>query len=219
MVNLYSKFENLSEEKRKRILDACIEEFSRHSYQNASTNSIVEKAGISKGLLFHYFGNKKNLYLYVFDYCIDCIWQYIMEKYEAELAGSETDVLEKIMKTGFIKIRAAYEKPMMYKVLFNAMYNCDQLREEIYDRYEKVYKKSVPWLLEGTDMSKFRKDIDKDKIIEFIFLALEGVSGKYTRIYQNMDADEILLNMERIAKEYYEYIDILKGGVYDKERG
>ena len=29
---------------------------------------MVIKAGISKGLLFHYFENKKNIYLYLVDY-------------------------------------------------------------------------------------------------------------------------------------------------------
>ncbi|KZL90506.1 TetR/AcrR family transcriptional regulator [Clostridium magnum] len=66
---MIDKFESLPQEKKKRILDACIEEFALNGYDKASTNSIVKKAGISKGLLFHYFGSKKTLFLYVFDYC------------------------------------------------------------------------------------------------------------------------------------------------------
>ena len=48
------------EEKKQKIYQAALEEFVEHGYQNASTNRITQRAGISKGLLFHYFKNKKN---------------------------------------------------------------------------------------------------------------------------------------------------------------
>jgi len=100
-------------------MDACIEEFSQNSYDNASTNSIVKKAGISKGILFHYFGSKRDLYLYVFDYVLDYANKYIMEKFNKEAANSQADIFERIMKSGLIKIQLAYEYPAMYAVLFN----------------------------------------------------------------------------------------------------
>lgn len=56
---LFSKFLNLNPEKQDRILNAALKEFAQKGYQNASTNEIVKEAGISKGLLFHYFNNKR----------------------------------------------------------------------------------------------------------------------------------------------------------------
>jgi AcrR family transcriptional regulator len=55
------KFRAISEEKQRTILDAALTEFSERGYHKANTNTICEKAGISKGLLFHYFGSKKAL--------------------------------------------------------------------------------------------------------------------------------------------------------------
>ena len=57
-------------EKRERIINAAINEFTKKGYRNASTNEIVKEAGISKGLIFHYFKNKKQLYLFLYDYLI-----------------------------------------------------------------------------------------------------------------------------------------------------
>lgn len=68
---MVSKFLNLDSEKQNRILNAAINEFAEKGYENASTNDIVKEAGISKGLLFHYFKNKKQLFLFLYDYCID----------------------------------------------------------------------------------------------------------------------------------------------------
>lgn len=64
-------FESLPAEKKKRILIAALKEFSEKGYEQASTNSIVKEAGISKGILFHYFKTKRDLYLYVVLYRIE----------------------------------------------------------------------------------------------------------------------------------------------------
>ena len=39
-------------------------------YKHASTDDIVGEAGISKGLLFHYFGSKLGLYSFLYDYSV-----------------------------------------------------------------------------------------------------------------------------------------------------
>ena len=47
---------------------AAIEVFAKYEYKKASTDLIASKAGVSKGLLFYYFHNKKDLYLTVYEY-------------------------------------------------------------------------------------------------------------------------------------------------------
>lgn len=52
-------FYKLDEEKRQKIINSGLMEFSNYGYQQSSTNRIVENAGIGKGMLFYYFKNKK----------------------------------------------------------------------------------------------------------------------------------------------------------------
>ena len=75
-----TNFEKLPEQKKKKIIDACIKEFSKNGYVNASTNNIVLNAGISKGSLFNYFDNKKKLYLYILDYAINFYVDLMLKK-------------------------------------------------------------------------------------------------------------------------------------------
>ena len=63
------KFEELPSEKKMRIINAGLECFGQYGYKKANTDLIVEKAGISKGLLFYYFKNKETFYLYLCDFC------------------------------------------------------------------------------------------------------------------------------------------------------
>lgn len=61
------KFLNLSEEKQQKIIDGAIQVFAENDYKHASTDQMAALAGISKGLLFYYFKNKKTLYLFLYD--------------------------------------------------------------------------------------------------------------------------------------------------------
>lgn len=60
-----STFHNLSDEKKSRLFDAALQEFSIRTFSQASINQIVRNAGISKGSFYQYFKDKEDLYLYV----------------------------------------------------------------------------------------------------------------------------------------------------------
>lgn len=60
-------FFNLSDEKRCRIVDAALQEFAAHSFNEASINRIIKNAEIPKGSFYQYFKNKEDLYLYFLD--------------------------------------------------------------------------------------------------------------------------------------------------------
>lgn len=48
---------------RTRIVEAARAVFAEHGYEQASLNAIIERAGISKGVLYYYFEDKTDLYL------------------------------------------------------------------------------------------------------------------------------------------------------------
>ncbi len=52
VVGMNDIIQSIDPEKRDRIINAAIEEFSSFPYEKASTNHIVKNAGISKGCSF-----------------------------------------------------------------------------------------------------------------------------------------------------------------------
>lgn len=64
-------FDSLPEERREAMMRASVAAFGQHSYKDASTEDIARSAGISKGLLFFYFRNKRTLYLRTVDYLME----------------------------------------------------------------------------------------------------------------------------------------------------
>jgi len=208
---LHKIFENLPEDKRKRIVDVCVEEFSRKGYDKASTNTIVKEAGISKGILFHYFGSKKNLYLYIVDYVMD----YMTKKFYIADSNPPADIFERIMDRGLVKLKMAYDDPSIYNLLFEAFINTpEDLKGDIQERYKKIKSENLSVFLNNIDTSKFRGEIDKNKAIELIMLLMEALTSKYIDVYKNKPADAALTNMDKMIAEYMEYIDIMKKGIY-----
>ena len=90
------KFYALPKEKQDRILNAGYKVFSRNSYKKSPMNEIAAEAGISKSLLFFYFKNKKEFYLFL-------------------LQTAETITLEYLKKSGCYEETDIFE--MMYKGL------------------------------------------------------------------------------------------------------
>lgn len=209
---LFSKFENLTDEKKKRIIDVCIEEFSQNGYKNASTNNIVKKAEISKGILFYYFGNKKSLYLYVCDYVIN----FLCEEFFKHLNELPADVFERIMQIGIIKLRMAYEYPLEYRFALDALtHPDDDLKQDVQSRYDKLLRESMPLIFKDIDTSSFRGDIDRNKAMEIVMFTVDGLGNKYFKSLESIPVESIMSQLETFNEDFFEYMEILKKGVYD----
>ncbi len=71
---------------RERILEAAISEFSDKGYSGARIDEIARRAGANKRMIYHYFGNKENLFRHV----LECTYDDIRAK-EAELHLDDLD--------------------------------------------------------------------------------------------------------------------------------
>ncbi len=64
------KFFDLSKGKQDRIINGVLKVFAVSGYEQAATDEMVREAGISKGLLFHYFETKLGAYRFVYNYVV-----------------------------------------------------------------------------------------------------------------------------------------------------
>ncbi|UYZ22506.1 TetR/AcrR family transcriptional regulator [Mesobacillus jeotgali] len=60
-------FFNLSEQKRKKLLESAEIEFTRAPLFEASIANIIKTAGISRGSFYQYFQDKEDLYFYLLE--------------------------------------------------------------------------------------------------------------------------------------------------------
>src|SRR3954467_4653763 len=57
----YSRLQ--TDERRQQLLDAGARVFTERSYDDAAMAEVARAAGISKGLLYHYFPSKRDLFV------------------------------------------------------------------------------------------------------------------------------------------------------------
>lgn len=61
------QFEELREKSRKKIISAALELFANKGYGSTSIESIARKAGVSKGLIYNYYRDKKSILMAIYD--------------------------------------------------------------------------------------------------------------------------------------------------------
>ncbi len=61
------RFKRLPEDKKKKIRDACMAEYTRTTIEKASLNRMIEEAGISRGSFYTYFDSKWDVLGYLCD--------------------------------------------------------------------------------------------------------------------------------------------------------
>lgn len=129
------KFFDLKQEKQDRMINASLKIFSRGGYRHASTDEIVKEAGISKGLLFHYFGSKLGLYGFLFDYSA----RFMLLELSREVKRSETDyfALTKQMEQARMQVMKLY--PYMQRFLDVAV------KEENTEAVERIAEKKLDY--------------------------------------------------------------------------
>lgn len=109
-------FYELPKEKQKAIYNAAMEVFGNYEYKRASTDLIATKAGVSKGLLFYYFHNKKALYLHTFEYVSKIVEDAISDKHLSEI----TDFFE-LIAYGTEKEGENADRESVYYALFDSL--------------------------------------------------------------------------------------------------
>lgn len=205
----------LSPDKRRRVLDAAIREFADRGFENASTNKIVKEAGISKGLLFHYFGSKKALYLKALDNCIERSLDYFKKNWHE---GSP-DPITRFFEWSALKVRMYREYPVIYQLGVLMMTDVPlDLKPEMEARYASVYQEMMPLYLGGLDMSVFRDDVTQREALDLILLVANTLVKQYLDRMASA-ADKGFSQVDAVMQELRRYLDLLKDGLYKRSPG
>ena len=195
-------------EKRDRVINAAMKEFSK-GYKNACTDTMVREAGISKGLLFHYFGTKDGLYSFI----LKTACEMVHDEYLTLIDLQQQDIIEKIWQMTLLKIDLSYKHPALFEFLAKAYV---ELQENPNDEFAEYFNKTrsiaVEKVLSDIDATLFKEGIDPKKAANIIMWTLNGYTT--SQIDSNMRMEDYQKEYERYLKEIKSYIDILRETLY-----
>ena len=162
-------FLKLNLDKQKKILQAICEEFTNHSYEDASTNRIVEKAGISKGTLFNYFGSKKDMYHALLRYVLDFFKGYAIDDFETD------DFIARCRILGEMDIKIYQEAPYLVNFFATIYSGTDtNIPADITETISILLSKAMENLYRNVNYSLFRADIDPTLLMGMIRFTFDG---------------------------------------------
>ena len=193
------KFFALSKDKQDRILNAGYRIFSQNSYKKSPMNEIALEADISKSLLFFYFKNKKEFYVFLMKTAAETTKSCLL----ASGCYQETDIFEMMYKALEAKINLMRQYPDMSNFSIKAYYEEDEeVKSEIQKIIAPFTKLSTNKTLPPLDPSVYKEGLDLRLMYQDMYLASEGY------MYQMQNAGK--LDADKIMKDYRELIDFWK---------
>ena len=198
-MEMLDKFYNLEEEKQLRIINGAMKEF-QYGYKKANTNVIVAEAGISKGLLFHYFGNKEQLFIFL----LELTSKLMDEDFSKFVQGGKQDILDVFLQY----TQKRYDMSQRYPYLdafIAGLYThwSDAPVSKALAAFEKEQVSAYEDFYDYCDESLFRADIDVRKAIDIIIFVMEG-------LFEEHAVDE----QERFMEKVQAYLEILRKTLY-----
>ena len=165
------RFFALPEEKQNAILNAGYRVFARNSYKKSPMSEIADEAGISKSLLFHYFHNKKELYLYLWEKCAQITIDYLT-KYDCY---GQKDLFESMTRGMSAKLDIIRQYPNMGVFTIRAFYEKDsEICAAIQESYHKHFNFKASSTLLNLDPEQFIPGLDIQMMYRDMYWASEG---------------------------------------------
>jgi AcrR family transcriptional regulator len=210
-------FQNLTKAKQDRIIQVAVEEFSEKGYARASINSLVDRLGIAKGSIFQYFGDKKGLFLFVFNKSIEMIKANLREIRDQPTNEDLFTKLEKTFQAGIIFLK---EHPLIYKLYLKVLFESEiPFRNEI---LLSLRKNSINYIKSLLETAKKRGEIRDDIDITKASFMVDAIIDRFLQAQTvlHLDANLGLFNCSNTdAKAWIKsLVDIIRLGIGNTEK-
>ncbi|MDP4095017.1 MAG: TetR/AcrR family transcriptional regulator [Bacillota bacterium] len=205
---------SLEDNRRNAILNAAFKEFAEKGFDEASTNVIAKESGISKGLMFHYINSKKDLFLFLFDYCTDMI----DKEYFKLMNFNERDIFERLRQSYLLQLELLQKHPWIFE--FNkvsAATKSEEINKELEERMKGKQPLCYETMFDLIDESKFRKGLDVERSKQIILWANIGFTNQILENIWNSEKNE--LNYDLIVAQLDGFFNELKKIFYIPEQG
>ncbi|MFQ9924106.1 MAG: TetR/AcrR family transcriptional regulator [Beduini sp.] len=201
------KFYSLSLDMQQSIINAGMQVFAENDYKNASADLIASKAGIPKGLLFYYFQNKKELYLYIYHYLAEIMIDQIVDIQLKEL----TDFFEILRYAAHNKVKALQKNPSILDFAMRAFY----LEKESVAKQVNAFNNEQENLLYNVyfgqiDEYKFKAGVEPYRVYKMIRWMADG-------FVHDMRISGKTLNLEVMEKAFNEWLVLMKKLAYKEK--
>ena len=181
------RFYSLPQQKQQAIINAGYRVFSQNTYKNSPMSEIADAAGNSKPLLFHYFRNKKELYLFLWEKCAETTIEYMTR----HNCYGQTELFESLDRGMRAKMEIIRQYPDMGTFTIKAFYEKDpEISAAIQQSYHKYFNLKADKTRLNLDPGQFIDGLDVPMMYREMYWASEGYLWEMVQ-RGNMDIDQM----------------------------
>lgn len=179
-----SKYFDLPFEKQKNLINAGYKVFASYPYKKASMSVIADEANISKSLLFYYFKNKKEYYLFLFVKAIEFLKNEKIKRANDE----KTDLFELVNQTVERRLMIMHDYPYLIKFATRGYYESDEsVQLELQIKKEEMTQLGISEVLDTINYRQFKIVSDAKILVNIILYIAEGCM----RGQEDLDSEKI----------------------------
>jgi AcrR family transcriptional regulator len=146
---------DVSQERKKQILDAALVVFTRQGYDRARMDDIARESGLSKGSLYWYFDSKKALFMALFEATIEDLIRTMANPLREMMGGTD---LTNILFSFFLQHGQEQD-----------------VRQVISGALEGYLDLLADVIRDGMARGEFRTDLDPDHVAGAMAAAFDGL--------------------------------------------
>ena len=170
------KREEKSQKMRRKIMDSALTEFSNQGYGVSSINTICATENISKGIVYHYFATKDDLYLACIEECFQQLTAYIRSKFSIEGYSIEKNLSHYFsLRTHFFQEHPIYQHLFCEAIITPPTH----LKTEIQNRKQEFDLLNNQILKQLLSFVSLRDDISIEHITEIFRQFQDFINIRY----------------------------------------
>lgn len=197
------KREEMNRQMKDKILNSALKEFNEKDYNQASLNNICKIGKISKGIIYHYFDDKDDLYLACVQDCYDKIISYYNDH--------ELDIND--IKS-YMKLRIQYfdQYPESKGIFFNSLLKAPKhLKEHISKIREPFITINLKYYEKFLSSMHLRENIDVDFAVKYFDMMQNSFNDFFIEEFE--DNKEVDALIEKHEKMITMVVDLMLYGI------
>ena len=199
---------------KQRIIMAALQEFSVKGYEKSSLNTLCQTNNLSKGIIYHHFNSKDELYLACLQQCFEAFSEYMEERKKGF-----TGTLEEKLKAYFDgRMSFFLENPIYSGIFLDATFHPGGLAEEISACRKEFEQLSLSILTGFLSQKTLREGLSLPLIVEDFRLYIEYFNLQFAESFRNnlsnISAEEIFREHEA---RFRRHLSILLYGILEEK--
>lgn len=204
------KREEKARQTKRKIMDRALAEFSARGYRAASINNVFDPAqGVSKGIIYHYFASKDELFLACVEECFQSLKAYIQD--HVHLDGGAVGTGECLTDYFQVRMRFFRENPLYQRIFMESVFMPpEHLQADIMERRQPMEQLNLEILEELFSQIPLRDHLDRENTARLLIQFINFIN------LQDHGVELDLAGIQQVEEKNRQILDIFLNGILER---